>query len=456
MNNRIEEKIYNLLENDLDNLLKVSLQQDIEKKLLPYQILHVHNLINVININRVALDGSDTGTGKTYAAVALCKQMKLIPFVICPKSVISNWLHVCKYFGVKPLSITNYDLAIRKRYIVDQIRKDCPYIKSNNNPKFKWLLPKNSLLIFDEVHRCKDANTLHYNLLLASIMSKHKILMLSATVADVPEKFKIFGYALNLYNDMKQSKNWLQYNRKIKDIHNQIYPKKGSRIRIGELGEMFPKNQITAECYDVDDADIINKNYDTIEKAHDDLRKKSKHDKKNALVDLMRARQEIEYNKINIIVDMVEDYRANYSIVIFVNFIKTLELLSKILNTNCLIHGDQTAKERDNTIQNFMDNKEKIIICNIKAGGHSISLHDIHGTHPRISIISPSFSSTELKQSLGRIHRAEGKSPALQRIIFCANTVEETISKNITKKLNFLSEINDGDMTGDLNFIQTE
>jgi hypothetical protein len=91
-------------------------------------------------------------------------------------------------------------------------------------------------------------------------------------------------------------------------------------------------------------------------------------------------------------------------------------------------------------------NKDNLIICNIKVGGQSISLHDKYG-RPRVSLIVPSFSSIDLLQSLGRIHRAGSKSPALQRIIYCSNTCEEVISRRLNSKIEFLSKINDDDLS---------
>ena len=65
-----------------------------------------------------------------------------------------------------------------------------------------------------------------------------------------------------------------------------------------------------------------------------------------------------------------------------------------------------------------------------------------------MSIISPSWSGTDLVQALGRIHRAGSKSPAIQKIIYCAKTYEEQICALIRTKLKNLSAINDGDLIG--------
>src|SRR3990167_2120909 len=102
--------------------------------------------------------------------------------------------------------------------------------------------------------------------------------------------------------------------------------------------------------------------------------------------------------------------------------LETLNLLAEQLKTKTLIHGEQSAKERDKNIDDFQSDRERIIIANIRAGGIGISLHDVNGNHPRVSLISPTQSATNLIQALGRIHRSGGKSKSLQRIIFAANT----------------------------------
>ena len=84
---------------------------DIESNLLDYQIQHYKNTVRILNDNNACLDASDTGTGKTYTAIASCKKLNLIPFIICPKSVISNWNKVCKIFNIVPHAIVNYELV---------------------------------------------------------------------------------------------------------------------------------------------------------------------------------------------------------------------------------------------------------------------------------------------------------------------------------------------------------
>jgi superfamily II DNA or RNA helicase len=61
-----------------------------------------------------------------------------------------------------------------------------------------------------------------------------------------------------------------------------------------------------------------------------------------------------------------------------------------------------------------------------------------------VSIISPTWSAQDTVQTLGRIHRAEGKTPAIQKFVFCAGTIEEYICDKLREKLDDMSMINDG------------
>lgn len=445
------------------------MNKNIEKKLLIYQIDHTLNIIHIINHNNTVLDASDTGTGKTYTAIAACAQMKYKPIIICPKSVITNWLNVCKIFNVNPLFIVNYEtLKIGKFYDSNKNRIKCPYIniirkKINNTYEYEYqwnLKEKNILFIFDEVHKCSNINTDNGNLLYSTKKLNLPMLLLSATVADSVEKFLLFFYILNFinpkevidknisFNDyMKLMIHWIsQQNNPMVKIHAMLYPQRATRMKIDIIGDLFPKTQIIAQPYDMGKKREIEieKEYKNIAFAINELDKKNK---ANILVMILRAQQKIELLKTPIFVELTNDFLENHkSVVIFVNFTKTLKILSEMLHTKCIINGGQDLNHRDTNISNFQNNKERIIICNIKAGGVGVSLHDITGTYPRVSIISPTWNSIDLVQALGRIHRANGKSVSLQRIIYCANTIEEKIADKLQLKLKNLHAINDGDL----------
>ena len=166
------------------------------------------------------------------------------------------------------------------------------------------------------------------------------------------------------------------------------------------------------------------------------------------MVIMLRSWQKSELIKVPLFVEMAEDaLEDGMSVVIFVNFSDTVRALSKRLNTNCVVWGENKGNERDVHIEGFQTDKKRVIIVNMKAGGAGLSLHDLNGNHPRLALVSPTPSAVDLVQCLGRVWRVGGKTKALQKIIFVANTIEEDICEKVKVKIDNLSLINDGDLS---------
>jgi hypothetical protein len=285
---------------------------------------------------------------------------------------------------------------------------------------------------------------------LAAKETENKILMLSATIVEKPLDFAIFAYILGFSDNLRILIEWIQkLSSPAKTIYTMLYSKDNplaARLSIEELGDKFPETQITAETYTMKKSNEISKVYEDIAKKIETY-KKNGEENKFIIAKLQTEFRNIELLKIPTFIELTKDYIENgFSVVIFVNYTDTLKLLAKELHTNVVIYGEQTSKERDENIEKFQTDNARIIIANIRAGGVGISLHDLNGKYPRVSLISPTHSATNLIQALGRIHRSGGKSKSLQRIIFAANTPEDNISKMLFRKLMNLSLLNDGDL----------
>lgn len=516
--------------------------------LLPYQVPHVYQMYESLLTTQCVLDGSDTGTGKTYATLACCNLLKLKPFIICPKSVISSWISVANTIGVEILGLSNYEKLKGSKYYTPNLEiVDCPYLdkvivsedkseplenikksqerimklmkeKVNESKIDSKLLkltkqikpqrkeikdyifqfPNDTIIIVDEAHKCKNYKTGNSTMLLALKDSGRKIVLLSATITDKIECFRPFGVMFGFYDDVKKYKFWIRDklnpkdtnktstnnknknirtilkakqklgiplsvleqtrldnlnkqasddNEILKIIHKSVYPSRGSRMKIKELGDLFPQNQVLAQCYYSDDHCKVDDIYNLINKALEDIKIKEK--RSAALGEIIRCRMRLEMLKLPIILDLTDEaLETNRSVVIFVNFKDSMAYLQHHLEEECsVIHGDQTLDERTLNIEQFQSNKTKIMIAIIQAGGVGISLHDLHG-RPRTSIISPSWNGIDLMQALGRIHRAGSKSASLQRIVYIAKSYEEEICNKLQEKLSVMAAINDGDVVG--------
>jgi SNF2 family DNA or RNA helicase len=301
--------------------------------------------------------------------------------------------------------VVNYEM-IRSLKYKDETGKrvDCPYVKKENGT-FVWNFSshpdgKNVLMIYDEVHRCKNHKSLNGRLLMSS--KNMHVAMLSATLCDKSSDFGIFGMMLGFYKTYKHGKSWMEsilredknsYGKnKVNTLHKYLFPDKGSKMSLEDLGNAFPMNQVSVECYDLDsDSKIkMNRYYKQLIENRDNTIK---------IVELNEMRQKIENLKVDIMFEMIIDYHdQNRSVVIFVNYTSTYVMILNLLHKHDIfyaeINGKQDEEERQDNIDKFQNNEVRIMVSMIQAGGTSISLHDVSGRFPRVSIISPSYSNT--------------------------------------------------------------
>lgn len=463
---KLEFKFSDKLKGKIEDKKKEKTKRYVDPILRDYQIDHANKLVEAIKEYGGALDGSDTGTGKTFVALSVAKHLKRLPIVVTPKSVIPNWKDVSKLFKVNCFA-SNYE----QYRIGGTAYLSCgTEIKKDKEVKtYNWKLPENSLLIFDEVHRCKDHKTINAHMLAAAADQNIKILCLSATVGDNPTHFYAVGRAIRMFSTVGQFMSWM-YRRGIKKnpfgafyfskkaqkkylpkIHSDIYKSRGSRITVEELGDRFPENLIISEAYDMDSKSVeeINRLYAQMQPELDLVSEAAKQDEDMKLTANLRERQQIELLKVPLFVELAQDHiEEGMSVAIFVNFTETIRSLSEKLNTTCIIDGTivGNGEQREANRKKFHTDKSRIIILNIKAGGEGISLHDIRGEFPRVGIISPTYSAIDLVQLLGRLPRDGAKSKVIQKLIFASGTVEEEAAKRVKRKVDNIKTINDGDL----------
>ena len=441
--------------------------------LLPPQRVHAVSLLNSLYINGVACDQSETGTGKTYVAAWLAKNLNSPVVIVCPKVVIPSWTKVLSYFGIKAHCLINYEKLIRGNTEHLSFKDG----KDTGPSDYTINFPKNSLVILDEVHKCKSATSKNSDFLIKLKMDGYKSLLLSATAATNPLEMKAFGFATTLHNLVSyrhfitssgayagryggfqidlQSQKTIEA---MSNIHNTLFNlyKVSSRMTRKMFDKIFPDNHVMAECFDMGtNTDKINRVYEQMEAEMAALEESSINYSQHHFAIMTKARRMAELLKVPTMVEMIEDwYDEGISPVVFVNFTDTVEAIEKQLAKNrkfdgkiARIVGGQSDKVRQKDIDDFQSDTKRIMIANLAAGNAGVSLHDLIGNHPRGSIISPSYSAINLLQALGRIHRAEGKTTCIQKVMFADGTIEVEACKRVQSKLNNLECLNDGDLT---------
>ena len=426
--------------------------------LLPYQGPAVEALSAAIAKHTYALDASDTGTGKTVVACAVAARLGLRPFVICPKAVIPSWKRWMDAFGLDPVDITNYEKlrTFRTKYLA----KVPPNI-------MLWRLPKDTIVFVDEAHRAGGMDSLNGQMVGFLRGYRIPVLLMSATLAESPLKMRAPGYLLGLHT-WKDYLVWLRQNGCYKDnykrwhftqgdaaveamsrIHHHIFPERGYRVSIADLGDQFPDCATFAEAYAVDDPDKINHAYLDVEMVEDLVTGGKR--MMTGMEAMLRGRQAAEKAKGPILVEMAQDLiEEGNSVVVFFNFRESFATFCEKFPDCAWIRGEQSPITRQAQIDRFAMDETRVCAAMIQAGGVGVSLHDTRGQYPRVALICPTWSAVELKQAMGRIHRAGAKSKAINRIIFAAGTIEEKACEATKCKLTNMQLFNDGDLQAGL------
>lgn len=431
-----------------------------------YQKPHVVALLSSLLKNGAAHDGSDTGTGKTYAAAGVIRALCVETLVVCPLSVVPTWEAVLAEFGCKHVTVMNYEKAWRRLGHVQ------PW---GNGSYFAWD-KEWALIVFDEVHRAGGKTTINSKMLIAAKRLGTRILTLSATVADTPLRMKAFGFALGLH-DGKGYLDWLlkcgakpgtfggwvwkakENEHIMRFLHEQLYgglegPGRGSRMRIVDIPD-FPKTQIEVRLLPCIDRQVVRLSKDL--KAWYDERAVKGYQSDSELAQLTYFRQSLETAKIPAVVDMIEDALETSRAIVFTNFNRTVDELIAVCKkrgwTYGVVRGEQSAtvaglRERTQFIADFQANKLDVMLCNIQAGGVGVSFHDPVTQVARTTIILPTFSSVALKQALGRSQR-DGGGFSRQLLVYFSQGLEGAIAKIVRNKLNSLHLLNDAELCGD-------
>lgn len=433
-------------------------------KLLPHQVAHAGRIEDSIRRNGVASDQSDPGLGKTAVASAVAQRLGAPVVLVAPKPTLPAWRRFFDGFGVCALGLVNYEV----------LKTGNSGLGRYEHGQFLWSVPADAFVIFDEVGRCKGRSTQNAEMLIAAKRQRLKILMLSATAASNPLEMRAFGYALGLHglhnywpwaisNGCRKGRFGFEYTggvEALERLHHTIFEERrlGSRMRISEVPD-FPHTQVCSESIETGYASEIQSIYDqmardlsqaTAEADEELLEEIAGHLQAKAATHLtihLRARQTIEAMKVEALCSLARDGMAEgLAVAIFVNFEESLRAIADRFKTASVISGGQDDADRQRVIDAFQANTSRLVVCNLRAGGIGISLHDPSGTIPRLSLISPTFSAADLRQALGRVHRMGG-ARSIQKILFAAGTVEERACEAVASKLAQIDALNDGDLT---------
>jgi len=437
--------------------------------LLAWQPPHLLALLAALQKYGTALDASDTGTGKTFVTLIICRILGIAPLVVGPKAARAGWEDAGKILGVE-FEYINYERC-RPR-LVKQTQEAWETFGDKRESDYTIEVPwgkgsfvkwRNNyeMIVFDEGHRMGGTTSLNSKLGIAAKRQAKYVLVLSATAADNPRQMKALGYILGIHglNTIKcETKlNWMNWllrhgvkpghfggwdftqdeekqAKAFTKIHNEVFPRHGSRMRKAEIPG-FPKTEILIKLLsdDTGKAKKISEELHELNEAGG-----------NQLAATVDCRQKLEKLMIPHFAGFAEDSVAQGAkVVFFLNFTDPLfelyEKLQKLFGQDRVgyISGRQTGPsgeaERRNFVTKFQRNQLDALVANLFAGGESVNLHDEIDQVSRDTYSSPCESGRAYKQLLGRVNRAKGGF-SNQYLCFFAGTRQEVVAERMRKK----------------------
>ena len=432
-----------------------------------WQVPLAERQTRVLRTERCMLSACHTGSGKTYLAVQTIRDLGMPALVVCPKIAISQWNGV----------IDGMDARGNVIGVVNPER----LVASKNNPWYRndqgWLLGGDvpRLLVFDEVHRGASGPDSKTTLALARWCNRahpdNKVLAMSATPFETPMKMRAIGYLMGFHRFTEQSfYEWCRrYGCGYRDVgwgrtRRRIFEFTRDRTRADaimrtlrhEMGDRFMTvgpDEIPGfpdEVKEVVLVDLAKRDHDALVRAYAEMPERIQHMSEDDMVKTLRLRQQAEFCKAETMAqmacDLIED---GYSVFIAVNFTDARLRIEEHLAAKGVkfasIYGGQKESERQQGIEEFQANRIHVMVGMMAACSVALSLHDERHERPRVSLISPGYSASELSQSLGRIRRVGGTT-AVQKVVIAAGSVEERVGRAIERKMNNLAALTDRDL----------
>lgn len=419
---------------------------------LEFQKDAVAHHVRLLRDRGASCDASVAGFGKTFVASFTAKELAHPMVVLCPKVVIPHWTRAAQAVGAPVRCISNYE-----QHKLGHTLCGAWEIK---NRRWRWNVPKPTLLVFDEVHLCKTRTSQNAKLLVAAKRQGIPTLVMSATLAVDPTDLFATGYLLGLHNGehfdflafqqkfgvIRDGFGWVfdpRHDRTaLKRLNSELFPSRGHRKTYDEIPGFPEATTDVREVIGEPEALAKMEAAWTRTAELEALRQEAV----NGAVERLRARQLAELAKVPAIIDLTRDLvGSGLSVPIFLNFHDSIDSVRSALGCR-VIDGRASDADRIRAIDEFQADREHALVLQTGAGGVGISLHDTHGRRPRHSLISPPENARDLIQTLGRNRRVGQKSPAFRSIITLANSVERRVKIAVERKANQIETINDGDL----------
>jgi SNF2 family DNA or RNA helicase len=426
---------------------------------------HQKVAIEKLLANNKYILADDMGLGKTTSAIiaALESGAKKV-LIICPASLKINWQREIDNYSDRKVLIVegrkwgstfdfyiiNYDII--KNYHTTE--------KSEDSEAYQLIVKEGfDLVIIDEAHYVSNPTAQRTKLINDIVNKIPKVWLLTGT--------PMTSRPINYYNLLKIvnspiALNWQSFVRRYCAGYQfnvggkKIWNTSGAS-NLDELRDMTKNiilRRMKTDILDLPEKIITPVFLDLKSTFYDeeleDFMRISKDNQKNESITvtlnrLMKIRQVIAYEKVPYTCELIDKFiEQGKKVIVFTNFTMSLDMIHEKYKKNSVtLDGRMSKDRRQESVDRFQnDDKIKIFISNIKAGGVGITL-----TAAETVIMNDlSFVPSDHSQAEDRAYRYGQKNSVLVYYPVFENTIERIVYNILQKKKGIIDQVmGDGD-----------
>lgn len=425
------------------------------------------------------INGDEQGLGKTFQSIATLVAAELkgedvFPaLVICPATLKSNWQrewekfsnkkaliltdktlntwHIYWQTGVAQVFIINYE-SLKKFFVQSMPKK-------GKDSKSKDIVMRDTInlyksVVIDELHRCKDPNTLQSKLCIRIGLGKNYRIGLTGTAvknkpADLWPQLAIIGQ-LHKFGDKKQFLDRYceggRGSNNLRELNFLLNKYCFFRREKKEVAKDLPEKQrqtilcdiTTRPEYERVKADLVlwlRQNGFTQGQINQKM-------KGEALVKMNALRRISARGKINEVQEFVQEIMdAGEKLVLFCNLHEIVDEVKRLFPSAVTITGRDSTDARQRHIDAFQnDDKTQLIICNIQAAGVGITLT----RSSRVAFVEFPWTYADTVQCEDRCHRIGQVNNVMCTYFLGQDTIDERVFELIMEKKDIANAITGG------------
>lgn len=443
---------------NFDNINTVAIPEGLNATLRPYQQAGLNWLNFLDDFNFGGCLADDMGLGKSLQIIAFilsqrAKTAKNVNLLIVPTSLVFNWKSEIARFAPSIRVKTVYG-ADRQRRSVDwanyevilttygTLLSDITILK---NYEFNYIF-------LDESQNIKNPESQRYKAARA-LKSRNRVVITGTPIEN--NTFDLYGQLSFACPGLLGNKRYFR------DIYSTPIDMFNDSRRAEELQQLIKpfvlrrtKQQVAAELPDKTEMILYctmqseqRKIYDAYEKEFRDYISASNNDElkkspMNVLKGLTTLRQVCDSPlllpdrkltgeasaKIEVLLEQIENKRADHKILVFSQFVSMLDLIkTELINRDIRFSylTGQTTK-REEVINEFQNNSDiRVFLISLKAGGTGLNLT----AADYVYLVDPWWNPAVENQAIDRVHRIGQDKHIVAVRLICEGTVEEKILK---------------------------